>query len=297
MIRRIATKAIQWSARIVRGYVWVRRPPALESQKVCLLASYSADGTIANHTLYLAQHWKSQGFKVLLIVASDRKTFVGSSECDLSNIDGLMWRRNAGYDFGSWAVAMRSRPDIRDASLLAITNDSVYGPLTGFPEFLARVEATRGDVVGMTDSYEVRHHFQSYLVFYRPRALKSTAFEQFWTTLKEGGREDVIFAAEVPQMGLLMAGGLDVAILFPVSSDTPVNPTLFHWRSLLDAGFPFVKVDLLRSNPARANLEGWEEVLANRGFDPARVREHLGLRFASSAASAALSDNSKAAPD
>ena len=43
---------------------------------------------------------------------------------------------------------------------------------------------------------------------------------------------------------------------------TPMNPTAEFWRQLLLAGFPFVKRELLRNNPARiADLGDWRDVL------------------------------------
>jgi hypothetical protein len=53
------------------------------------------------------------------------------------------------------------------------------------------------------------------------------------------------------------------------------NPTLTRWRALIDAGFPFVKVALLRENPFDADLIGWESVLERHGYDPAIVRAGL----------------------
>ena len=42
-----------------------------------------------------------------------------------------------------------------------------------------------------------------------------------------------------------------------------MNPTGELWRQLLLAGFPFIKRELLRSNPARvADLADWRDVVA-----------------------------------
>lgn len=49
----------------------------------------------------------------------------------------------------------------------------------------------------------------------------------------------------------------------------PLNPTSELWRVLLDCGFPFVKCELLRENPARiADVAAWQAVAdAIPGFD------------------------------
>ncbi len=43
----------------------------------------------------------------------------------------------------------------------------------------------------------------------------------------------------------------------------PLNPTAELWRQLLDAGFPFIKRELLRDNPAHVqDVADWREVVA-----------------------------------
>jgi lipopolysaccharide biosynthesis protein len=264
--------------KLTRGSAWLRRPTALATQKVCLLATYSGDGRIARHTLHLAGHWKANGFKVLLIVATRRRTWAVRKTVGLCELDGLLLRQNRGYDFGSWAEALQSRPDIRDAALVALTNDSIYGPLHGFAELLQRVDATDADVIGMTDSHEVGHHIQSYLVFYRRAALHSDVFNEYFQVQHPANtREEVILQREVPLLSALQGAGLRVKTLFPTPSTTPLNPTLLRWRELLECGFPFIKVQVLRDSFRERPIEGWQQILSDRGFDPAMVQEHLGI--------------------
>jgi hypothetical protein len=43
----------------------------------------------------------------------------------------------------------------------------------------------------------------------------------------------------------------------------PLNPTSDFWRQLLQSGFPFVKRELLRSNPTGVgDLADWRDVVA-----------------------------------
>jgi hypothetical protein len=46
---------------------------------------------------------------------------------------------------------------------------------------------------------------------------------------------------------------------------TPLNPANDLWRQLLEAGFPFIKRELLRDNPGRvADVADWQQVLENQ---------------------------------
>ena len=71
------------------------------------------------------------------------------------------------------------------------------------------------------------------------------------------------------------AGGLEVDALFRQDATDRSNPTLTKWRALIDAGFPFIKVVLLRENPFDADLNGWESVLERHGYDPEIVHACL----------------------
>lgn len=264
---------------------WVTTPPSLAGRCVCVLATYSADGAISTHTRFLLRRWRERGFDVVFVVATDQVESIAVDAAAFPDCRGILVRPNSGYDFGSWATALNARPDLRDAALLALANDSLYGPFDGFDALIDRVVASPADLVAMTDSYEYRHHVQSFLLFYKPHALRSAAFERFWTGVEGGDREATIQRCEIPQLKAMKDAAMRVEILFPSERGArDSNPTLCQWRALVERGFPFVKVQLLRENPFGADLAGWDRLLREHGYDPSLVREHLGARYASSAA-------------
>jgi hypothetical protein len=57
----------------------------------------------------------------------------------------------------------------------------------------------------------------------------------------------------------------------------PLNPTSDLWRQLLLAGYPFLKRELLRSNPTNVNdVTDWRDVLRNQvGLDPTLIERDL----------------------
>jgi hypothetical protein len=64
----------------------------------------------------------------------------------------------------------------------------------------------------------------------------------------------------------------------PAAKPWEANPTLTGWRELIDEGFPFLKVQLMRDNPRGADLSDWESFVAARGYDPALIRDYLAAR-------------------
>ncbi len=263
---------------------WIVRLPALPNERLCILVTYAAQAKVADRVLLLAQAWRSAGYAVLLVVATDHPRTLVLDAGWATACDGLMVRGNHGYDFGSWAAAVRALRRHWSPSLLALANDSVYGPCNGFAELLRRVESSKADVIGLTDSYDYRHHLQSYLTFYKPTALKNPAFIDFWSTYWAGGRGDIIWHAELELLRRMKRGQLQVEVLFPSPINSPVNPTLQCWRELIASGFPFVKKQLLKDNPTAVDITGWKRVLEEADYDPENIVRDLGVRFAFTAA-------------
>lgn len=74
-----------------------------------------------------------------------------------------------------------------------------------------------------------------------------------------GGESRMLVGAD--PAGDMRRGHLD-RIRNHIAAAMPMNPTAEFWRQLLVAGFPFIKRELLRNNPARvADLADWRDVV------------------------------------
>jgi hypothetical protein len=199
----------------------------------------------------------------------------------------IIIRRNTGFDFAAWrdglAVAQLPAPETK---FLLFVNDSVYGPLSPLGPLLARMDFSAADVWGLTDSWQSRFHLQSYLLAFGANALHHVAFTKFWAHVRDlRSKEAVVQAYEIGLTQMLLDAGLTCEALWPyvnmvarlhasqteVFSNNPIdevrqqaewhilsaaarrvplNPTAELWRLLLISGFPFLKRELLRNNPA-----------------------------------------------
>lgn len=252
---------------------WLRRPQLPAGAEVCLFVTFAPGGAMQEHSLYHARAWADAGFSVVLLLITD--TFDRDVKTDgLAFASGLLVRENRGYDFGAWASALVQLPEIRATSLVALVNDSVYGPLDTFGRMLERVREMDSDVIGATESAEFGRHFQSFLLFFKPAALNSEAFWHFWQSVRAGGRIVAIYRYELGLLNALEQSGLKCASLFPTHGAK--NPTLTRWRQLVGDGFPYVKVALLRDNLFDADLSEWPKVLSDRGYNPELAQRHLG---------------------
>jgi lipopolysaccharide biosynthesis protein len=232
-------------------------------------------GHVTRQSLHHQKAWQRAGFGVISVVVVESLDAFKDADA-LAFAAGILVRENRGHDFGAWASAIRQLgPGLRRTGILALANDSVLGPLNAFEAMLQRVRASRSDVIGLTDSHEHTHHLQSYVLFFKRRAIRSRAFRRFWLGVRTGDRTFVIEHYELALLRHMQAGGLRCRALFPGFDDKGPNPTLCAWRDLVDAGFPYVKAQLIRSNPFKADIRDWERVLTVNGYDPALVHEVL----------------------
>ena len=235
-------------------------------QEVALFVTHSASGRIKPHVgPYLAALGKA-GIATLLIVVADREVDITQDLAD--SAAGVMVRANAGYDFAAWAHAIHLHPEIYGAATLYLANDSLIGPVDQprFDAMLGRIRASEADLVGLTESHEYRWHVQTFFVALKPRLLSSWWLHDFFARVRILSDKDaVIRAYEVRFAGDVERSGHTVEILYP--SARAANPTLYDWRALIDAGFPFVKALLLRGHFEEADLTGWREALGTAGFD------------------------------
>ena len=250
--------------RIPARVRWLRAPTAT-ALEFCYFVTVAKRGQIAPHALYHARAWSDAGFAVVLIVVSDTIALRDIPDTDFAA--GILLRHNRGYDFRAWADAIRlTRTVLEQAELLIVANDSVLGPFDSFGETVARIRASTADLVGLTKSFEIRPHLQSYLLAFKRKALRSDVFRDFWGSIQTGDRHFVIENYELPLTARFEQAGLSTEALFAFDADDHRNPTLWRWRDLIEQGFPYLKTSVLRDNLAGDDPLAWR-FIADHGYD------------------------------
>lgn len=197
----------------------------------------------------------------------------------------VMLKDNVGLDFGMWKHALE-RVDLAGVDELVLTNSSVFGPvgddgLTRAFDAMSRVSC---GFWGMSDSPELAWHVMSYFVVVRREALDSGALTTFFEhVLPMRTKHQVIRSYELGLTSWLVERGHAGAVVAPAACLPPLpwswrlrgrrreNPTLFHPLELLELGCPFVKVELLRDNPARVDVARVRREMARRGYDASLI--------------------------
>lgn len=255
-----------------------RSPGSLSGRDVCLFVSYTPNGQIYAHVLHYLKALQSEGLVVILVLTTDglNRPLPDS----LREIDGIIVRANHGWDFAAWAAGLTIFPELWEARTLLFANDSVYGPVKHehLRTIIERVRSSSSDLVVLTDSYQVVRHFMSYFIGLTSSGIKSEKVRRFWAdVISKNEKSAVIQSYELKPLQRWREEGVDIEVLFPTKNDAqpPVNPTLVSWRDLLQRGFPFVKVQVLRDTLAQVDSQGWQEYLESNPPLKAMIDDHL----------------------
>ncbi len=239
-------------------------------ERVAVLAHWSADGSLSRSIRGLAGSLSEFGFQVVVVSAAEFDGERPGGWPDQPQSACVFRRPNSGYDFGTWAATLSELPQIRSAREVILANDSMVGPFTPLSPLLDRMLRTPADVWSLTDSVQFGWHPQSYFVGYRNGVLEEPAMRSFWGSVRvHGSKDDVIRRYELGLGRLLLREAFSTAVAFPsqsVVTNRGDNPTIRAWRTLLDAGLPMVKRQLLAE----------PEVAADSGDVAAEVHRRFG---------------------
>ena len=243
----------------------LKRP--MLGEEVALFVTHSPHGRLKPHVRHYLDCLVRQGVAVVLIIAAD-ETFRAVDADLMSKVDGVFVRKNIGYDFAAWAHALRLHPELFNVKILYLLNDSVFGPTNEatFGDLLDRIRNSNADLIGLTESFERSWHLQSYFLALKSQVLLSGAFRDFTEGIVSYyDKEPVIAEYELCFALLMKIAGFKCEAMFQKTDVR--NPTIFHWKALLDAGFPFLKVTTIRDEYPGVDIADWRQVLAMRGYD------------------------------
>lgn len=291
---------------------WDGGKPLAGARKIAVLVHFSTQKHFADYFVYLLRALDQAGFTTV-VVSNSRKLDPAAIQAILPLCGRILQRKNIGYDFGAWRDGLSQTPEIAAAEQLLILNDSIFGPLQDLTSIIDRCAFDRADVWGMTDSYDMKYHLQSFFVLFGAKALRSEAFATFWQKMRYvSGKRVVIVKYEVGLSQALLKAGLKLKALYPyrrlseavlnramalqsnpqqalhpllrdyfdhlldgVNSGRPLNPTHYFWKYLIvEMRFPFIKRELLEKNPAGIPLlVNWRSAIEGASDYPVEMIE------------------------
>lgn len=129
-------------------------------------------------------------------------------------VDRFQIKENEGYDFKSWQVGFRLAGDLSQFDEVLICNDSVYGPLFDLGTVFSKMESVDCDFWGLTNSYEIQEHVQSFFVSFKSQVIRSEAFSSFWADIRpQETKHDVVLKYELGLTQILLKNGFHYRVV------------------------------------------------------------------------------------
>jgi len=182
------------------------------SSRIAILCGYEKTTRLAASTEHHIQLLKSHGFFVVFVLAVDKHT--GPQKLTASQADLIIVRKNAGYDFGSWACGFYKLRQLGlvDCAYLLLMNDSMLW--TGKPldaRYLSLShEGAEYDVLGAVESYESTRHLQSYYLLFSAAVIAGCHLDAYllYTGPLSNKKEEVIVNFELRSASFFEDRGL-----------------------------------------------------------------------------------------
>ena len=211
--RKPNAQEVGGSVAVTDAEIQCLKMPSLRDE-VALFATYSPHGRLKPHVRHYLDSLKRQSIAVILIVNAD-VPFIAPQQIDkISGINGMFVRRNEGYgyDFAAWAHILLLHPELFDAKILYLLNDSVVGPTNDavFAAMLARLRNSPAGLIGLTENFARGWHIQSYFLALKPPAVSSLALRKFVRDIVAyKDLEDLIDNLEIRPAPALRAAGVE----------------------------------------------------------------------------------------
>lgn len=163
--------------------------------------------------------------------------------------DAVVTRRpNVGYDFGSWAAAMRVYPCLAEKPKVLLTNDSMVGPFASMDAVFEAENRSTADVFSLTDSYQGPHHPQSFFLLFKGGILAEAPWQRFFAGVREQQEKEAIVGAYefgVPRVAATNGYSWEAMLPAAAQGHGKENPTLAGWREMLAMGAPLIKRNIV----------------------------------------------------
>ena len=231
---------------------------------VCVFSHFDAAGRILPYVQRYLSELVRCGFELHLVTTSPNLRSSDRLEVERAGVR-VHCRENVGMDFGSWQWALNHVVPLGEVDWLLLVNDSVFGPIFDLEPLFCAQFAKNWDFWGITDSYEVAWHLQSYFLCFRGDVARSEAFRKvFEVDFTRLTKRSIIRRGEISLSQSLHRSGFRGAAVCPFDALRKLrnfgqcNATHFYWDQLIARlRCPFVKRELIRDNPMKLASAGY----------------------------------------
>lgn len=252
-----------------------RNSPITNNEDWLIFVAYCGDGRLSECQQFQIEAFAKAGFAIVLVINTDRLSDIVWNDCSSARV--VITRQNIGYDFGAWRQAVEIIGGLSKARSVSFTNDSIL-PVQNGAEIIhkmrTKIKKTDADVIFLTANQEVRPHCQSYFFTLKNEALSAKGLDIIRKKPLYKNKDSLILNEEIYFSDQFLSNNLKITTLFHI--DVVENPTIHHWKNLLDLDFPFIKIQLLTAGIISIEDDDLKSRLGIKIHNA--LRDHCGIR-------------------
>ncbi len=244
---RIEKQAFESKPVIIKEY-------KKSSENVLMFVAYFHKGQPPAHIDILIREFKRHDIDIIIIICVDKEfenVIFANFQRQVAQSNGVLCRFNYGYDFSAWADCLRVFPSLWNSQKLFFMNDSLIGPLGTLDDLFFRINSHTEDFLGISFSWAIRPHIQSYFMVIQGSAIKHDKIQSFWRSIQELTKEEIILEYETRLFSYIQSWMLTIGFLYwgPDADGCRVNdPSGINWERLFSTGFPFIKLRVVKNS-------------------------------------------------
>lgn len=212
-------------------------------RRFVLFSSYFESIEVPAYIFYFLSQLKPHVGRIIYITTNDKVLSEQDRERLGLYVDDVVQVANSGYDFGMWQKVLQSHHVQGEYDELCLVNDSCVCFDSLAPYFNWH-QQSQADVTGMTLSYDVNRHLQSFFLCVKSSAVTSVVRYLEGLDLHASSFEQVIEQGELGLSRTLQEQGFSIRGFYEMPESDKTNPMYSHCIDIIRAGVPLIKKKL-----------------------------------------------------
>lgn len=261
--------------------------------KLCLLSHFDINNTIEQYVIHMIKELHKLKFDIVFITTSENMNIKELKKIS-SYIKISIIKKNIGYDFISWKTALYSIGNYERYKQIIHLNDSIFFPLYNPKNMFKKMKNEKVDFWGLSDSYYLDYHIQSFFWVFNKKLIKSDFYNKFWnecTDLNDKGKiiknYEITFTRKILNNNFKVSSFIKIKniyedLKFQYKELLPLEAYTgyYHFWDILISNFKsiYLKKNILLENNLTYNIgtETYEDIINNyTTYNPKLISKYV----------------------